>query len=253
MLLHGTSASLHTWEGWTRILAPRRRVISLDLPGFGLTGPFPDDDYTIGHYVRFLAQFLDALRVDRCVLVGNSFGGNVAWHEALLEPRRVTQLILVDSGGYAHAGKVPIGFRLARLPLLRGLVEHMLPRSVVESSVRDAYGDPGRVTPGLVDRYYELTLRAGNRRALVERFRQVPSGADADRIRGVSVPTLVVWGQDDRIVPVEYAERFHADIAGSRVVILSGLGHVPQEEDPERSIAPVEGFLGARRGVARPL
>jgi pimeloyl-ACP methyl ester carboxylesterase len=114
----------------------------------------------------------------------------------------------------------------------------------VESSVRDAYADPGRITPALIDRYYELALRAGNRRALVQRFRQVPPGVDAERIRTIAVPTLVLWGRDDRIVPVEWAERFHEEIAGSRLVILDGLGHVPQEEDPERSLEPVEAFLG---------
>jgi pimeloyl-ACP methyl ester carboxylesterase len=245
VLLHGTAASLHTWDGWTRALARRRRVIRLDFPGFGLTGPFPDGDYTMAHYVRFLGHYLDALRVGRCVLVGNSFGGNVAWHVALAEPGRVAKLILVDSGGYAHAStKTPIGFRIARLPVLNKIVEYVTPRSAIESSVRDAYGDPGRVTPALVDRYYELTLRPGNRRALVERFRQVPQGVDADRIRTVSVPTLVLWGRADRMAPVEWAERFHEDIAGSRLVILDGLGHVPQEEDPERSVEPVEAFLG---------
>lgn len=246
VLLHGTAASLHTWEGWAQELARRRRVIRLDLPGFGLTGPFPDDDYTMTHYVRFLGHFLDALRVDRCVLVGNSFGGNVAWHTALAEPGRVARLVLVDSGGYAHTStSMPIGFRVARLPVLSRLVEYVLPRRAVESSVRDAYGDPNRVTPELVDRYYELALRAGNRRSLVQRFRQVPQGVDADRIRAISVPTLVLWGRDDRIVPVEYAERFHGEIAGSQLVILSGLGHVPQEEDPRRSVEPVEKFIGA--------
>ena len=241
VLLHGTAASLHTWDGWTQELARRRRVIRLDLPGFGLTGPFPDDDYSMAHYVRFLTDVLDALGVRRIVLVGNSFGGNVAWHTALAAPDRVARLVLVGSGGYAHPStKTPIGFRLARLPVLSGLIEHVLPRWAVESSVRDAYGDPARVTPELVDRYYELTLRAGNRHALVQRFRQVPAGVDADRIRAVSVPTLVLWGREDRIVPVEWARRFHEDIAGSRLVILDGLGHVPQEEDPQRSVVPVE-------------
>jgi pimeloyl-ACP methyl ester carboxylesterase len=245
VLLHGTAASLHTWDGWAQILARRRRVIRVDLPGFGLTGPFPDDDYSMAHYVLFLGRTLDALRVGRFVLAGNSFGGNVAWHAELAEPGRVTRLILVDSGGYAYvSSRTPIGFRVARLPLLNRVVEYILPRSAVESSVRDAYADPRRVTAALVDRYYELTLRAGNRRALVQRFKQVPAGIDADRIRSISVPTLVLWGRDDRIVPVEWAERFHEDIAGSRLVILDGLGHVPQEEDPQRSVEPVEAFLG---------
>ena len=245
VLLHGTAASLHTWDGWAERLARRRRVIRLDLPGFGLTGPFPDDDYTMAHYVRFLGDVLATLGVGRFALVGNSFGGNVAWHTALAEPGRVARLILVDSGGYAHVSRrTPIGFRVAQLPLLGRLVEYVLPRGAVRSSVRDGYADPRRVTPHVVDRYYELARRAGNRRALVQRFRQVPAGVDADRIRAIAVPTLVLWGREDRIIPVEWARRFHEDIAGSRLVILDGLGHVPQEEDAQRSVEPAEEFLG---------
>jgi pimeloyl-ACP methyl ester carboxylesterase len=244
VLLHGTAASLHTWDGWTRALARRRRVIRLDFPGFGLTGPFPDGDYTMAHYVRFLGHFLDALRVGRCVLVGNSFGGNVAWHVALAEPGRVAKLILVDSGGYAHAStKTPIGFRIARLPVLNKIVEYVTPRSAIESSVRDAYGDPGRVTPALVDRYYELTLREGNRRALVQRLQQKRRGQDAERIRELKLPTLILWGGRDRLVPLSVGRHFKQDIAGSELVVLDELGHVPHEEDPARSLAPVQAFL----------
>jgi pimeloyl-ACP methyl ester carboxylesterase len=138
---------------------------------------------------------------------------------------------------------VPLAFRIANIPLLNRLMEVTLPRSLIESSVRNVYGNPDKVTPELVDRYYELTLREGNRAALVQRFTQAPLGIDAARVREVKVPTLILWGGRDRLIPAEYGGLFKQDIAGSRLVLFDDLGHVPQEEDPARTVAVVESFL----------
>ena len=244
VLLHGTSASLHTWEGWVKELARQRRVISLDLPGFGLTGPFPDGDYRVEHYTQFLLALLDHLRVNRVVLVGNSFGGQLAWRFALAHPERSARLVLVDAAGYPrNAESVPIGFRLAGIPALAPLMSRLLPRSMIESSVRNVYGDPDKVDDGLVERYYQLTLRAGNRQALRQRFAQAPSGELHERIGELELPTLIIWGGRDRLIPVSNAERFAADIEGSQLVLFEALGHVPQEEEPQRTVAVLISFL----------
>jgi pimeloyl-ACP methyl ester carboxylesterase len=246
VLLHGTSASLHTWDGWAGALEGRRRVIRVDLPGFGLTGPAPDDDYRIGAYTKFAEAVLDHFGIGRCVLGGNSFGGWVAWETALARPDRVAALVLVDSAGYAtRSQSVPVGFRIARIPLLNRVMEVTLPRGMVESSVRNVYGDPSKVTPAVVDRYYDLTLREGNRAALARRFEQAPLDVDEARIRQVAVPTLILWGGRDRLIPVEYGRRFNRDIPGSQLVIFDHLGHVPQEEDPARTVEVVATFVGA--------
>jgi pimeloyl-ACP methyl ester carboxylesterase len=115
---------------------------------------------------------------------------------------------------------------------------------LIDSSVRSVYGDPARVTPALVERYFELTLRAGNRRALGQRLRQFTPGEDAARIRELKLPTLILWGGRDRLIPPDNARRFAADIGGSELVIFEALGHVPHEEDPVASLAPVRRFLG---------
>ncbi|MBZ9663562.1 alpha/beta hydrolase [Pseudomonas sp. LMG 31766] len=244
LLLHGTSASLHTWEGWVKELARQRRVISLDLPGFGLTGPFPDGDYRVEHYTHFLLALLDHLRVNRVVLVGNSFGGQLAWRFALAHPERSARLVLVDAAGYPrNAESVPIGFRLAGIPALAPLMGRLLPRSMIESSVRNVYGDPDKVDDGLVERYYQLTLRAGNRQALRQRFAQAPSGELHERIGELELPTLIIWGGRDRLIPVSNAKRFAADIEGSQLVLFEALGHVPQEEEPQRTVAVLISFL----------
>ena len=246
VLLHGTGASLHTWEGWTAALKSQRRVISYDMPGFGLTGPSPDANYTIERYAEFVVWVMDTLGVQHCVLAGNSLGGYVAWATTVLHPERVARLVLVDSGGYPYESQsVPIGFRIAGTPVLNRLMQDVLPRSMVESSVRNVFGDPSKVTPELVDRYFDLTTRAGNRQALVQRFAQTQPGALALRVPEIKAPTLILWGGKDRLIPPSQGERFHKEIAGSELKVFDGLGHVPQEEDPATTVAALKVFLDA--------
>ena len=250
VLLHGTAASLHTWEGWVHELKSRRRVISLDLPGFGLTGPFTGpyaaDDYRGDTYARFVLDLLDALKLPRVALGGNSLGGEIAWRVATLAPQRVSRLILVDPSGLPFTPQaLPLGFVAARLPGLSWLSRYLLPRELVAQSVASVYADPARVTSALVDRYFELTLREGNRRALGQRLRQLGDGSDAPpRLAAIRQPTLILWGEGDRLIPPSTGREFAQRIAGSTLVLLPGLGHVPQEEDPARSVRPVKAFLG---------
>ena len=247
VLLHGTSASLHTWDGWVADLKGQRRVIRFDLPAFGLTGPDLQNDYTLEAYVRTVEGVVNAMGVKDFVLAGNSLGGQIAWATAAALPQRVRQLVLVDAAGYPMAPQsVPIGFRIARIPGLRRLAEVVLPRGVIQASLRNVYGDPSKVTPELVDRYYELTLREGNRQALAYRFDQmlkVDIAKGMLAIRALRVPTLILWGGKDRLIPVENGHRFAADIVGSQLVVFDDLGHVPQEEDPQRTVQALRKFL----------
>ncbi len=247
LLLHGTSASLHTWEGWARAIAQTRRVISIDLPGFGLTGPNVERDYRTERYVRHVLAVLDHLAIKRVVLAGNSLGGEIAWHTALADRGRVAALVLVDPAGMPLAAKsIPIGFRMAANPLLAPLLTVLTPRSVVAQSVRSTYGDPAKVTDATIDRYYELTLRTGNRQALVDRFKQMRFGDRIDGLKSIEIPTLILWGAQDQLIPVDNARLFADAIPNSEVAIFENLGHIPQEEDPQQSVAPVLRFLETR-------
>jgi pimeloyl-ACP methyl ester carboxylesterase len=243
VLLHGTSASLHTWQGWVRALKTERRVITVDMPGFGLTGPAPDADYRIEAYVRFVLAVMDKLGIQRFVLGGNSLGGQVAWQTAAAAPARVDRLILVDAAGYPfQSTSVPLGFRIARMPGVKRLMEYTLPYALVQASVRNVYGDAGKVTPELVERYFELTLREGNRRALAQRFTQL-NFQGYEKIKSIKLPTLILWGGQDRLIPPENAASFQRDIAGSQLVIFETLGHVPHEEDPAVTVDAMRRFL----------
>ena len=250
VLLHGTLSSLHTWEGWVEALKSERRVIRFDLEGHGLSGPSPDGVYSVHNDVRLVIAVLDALEIQRCVLGGNSLGGGVAWRVALACPARVEKLILVDSDGY-HTRPIsrPIAFHFAWLPMLDWLVRNTFPRGLMAQGLRNVYGNPRKVSPALIEQYQELARCKGNRRALIERGREWRRGltmADSARIAELKMPTLIIWGGRDRLVPPEAAHRFHRDIARSELVMFDDLGHLPQEEDPVRTVAAVKQFLGLK-------
>jgi pimeloyl-ACP methyl ester carboxylesterase len=245
LLLHGAGSSLHTWEGWTRELSRSYRVIRLDLPGFGLTGPNATKDYSMAWNVRFLAAFLDKLNVRECYVAGNSYGGRMAWEFAYAHPERVRKLILVDASGYAVKRRRILAIRLARMPLVGRLLVHTTPRFLVAITLRETYGDPRRLSEAMIDRYYDLLLRAGNRETFGILSRETVSDPTA-RVRKIRVPTLILWGGEDRSVPGSYAERFHADIQGSKLIVYPGVGHVPMEEIPGESSRDAAAFLAAR-------
>ncbi|TGM00505.1 alpha/beta hydrolase [Leptospira barantonii] len=246
VLIHGGGSSLHTWNAWATELKSSRRVIRFDLPGFGLTGPALDQDYSMKRYTEFLIAMLDQLQIKRAILVGNSFGGNVAWRTVLEQPERFQKLILLDSGGYkTESVSVPIAFRIARIPGLSNLLQNILPRKLVESSVKNTYGDPSKVTEALIDRFFFLALRSGNRKALAQFQQQLvsESGMSENRISELRLPTLILWGKKDKLQPPINAEKFHRDIRGSKLVVFENLGHIPQEEDPKETLNAALDFI----------
>jgi pimeloyl-ACP methyl ester carboxylesterase len=243
VLLHGTSSSLHTWEGWTELLNPHFRVVSLDLPAFGLTGPFPDGDYSPENYLLFLEKVFEKLGLDSFHLAGNSFGGYLAWRYAVYNPHHVNRLVLLNASGYPRGDQpTPLGFRLAMVEPFRPVFTRFTPRWLVERTVHEVFFDTDRVTDALVDRYHALLLREGNRGALMSRIQQVKHESADDVVR-VGCPTLILWGDHDRVVTPEDAPRFHRDIPGSRLIVYDRMGHVPMEEDPQRTMADVLPFL----------
>ena len=246
LLLHGSSSSLFTWEGWALELARDHRVVTVDLPGHGLTGPDARGRYRSVELAAFVDHFVAALGLAHFAIGGNSMGGGVAWRYALLHPERVDRLILVDAAGQPRQEPRPFALRIFSSPALGHLARWISPRFLVARSVRDVYGDPGRVTAARIDLYEDLLLRAGNREATRRRLGATAHEDDDGlwaRLGEIRTPTLILWGSRDRWILPKYAGRFAAAIAGSQLVMLDGLGHVPMEEDPARSVAPVRAFL----------
>ena len=244
VLIHGTGASLHTFNAWSDSLKKLHRVIRMDLPAYGLTGPFPDGNYTIAHYTALLKDFLTALNIKQCVLVGNSLGGEIAWNFTLEQPGMVTKLILIDAAGYPIASKsVPIAFSLAKIPIINKLLTFITPRFLVRASVENVYFDSSKVTDLVVERYFNLTLRSGNRKAFVDRL-QIPKDTNTYKnINYIQQPTLILWGAEDLLIPVENAYKFQEDLPNNTLVILEKTGHTPMEESPLESLEPVLNFL----------
>ena len=244
VLIHGTGASLHTFNAWSDRLKKSHRVIRMDLPAYGLTGPFPDENYTMANYTAFLKDFLIALNIKQCVLAGNSLGGAIAWNFTLEQPSMVTKLILIDASGYPIVSKsVPIAFNLATIPLINKLLTFITPRFLVRSSVENVYFDSSKVTDLVVERYFNLTLRSGNRKAFVDRLKTPKDTSTYKNIKYIQQPTLILWGAEDLLIPIENAYKFQEDISNNTLVILKNTGHTPMEESPLESLAPVISFL----------
>jgi pimeloyl-ACP methyl ester carboxylesterase len=250
VLIHGTAASLHTFDAWADSLKKSNRVIRMDLPAYGLTGPFPDRNYSIAHYTAFLNDFLAALKIKQCVLAGNSLGGQIAWNFTLEQPGMVTKLILIDAAGYPMSSKsVPVVFKMARIPVIRNLLTYATPRFIVRASVENVFFDKLKVTDALVDRYFELTLRKGNRQAFIDRLNASSDTSAYINISHIQQPTLILWGANDLLIPVENAYKFHSYLPNNTLVILDNSGHTPMEESPVESLKPVIVFLKNGRRI----
>jgi pimeloyl-ACP methyl ester carboxylesterase len=244
VLIHGTGSSLHTFEDWTTQLKQDYRVIRMDLPAYGLTGPFPDRNYSIDNYVGFLMHFLNSLEIKKCVLGGNSLGGGIAWSFAAKYPEMVDKLILIDASGYASEAKsVPLAFKIAQIPVVKNVFTFITPRFVAKASVENVYADKTKITEALVDRYFELTLREGNRQAFIDRFEIKKDSIAHNNIKLIEQRTLVLWGEQDLLIPMESAYQFHDDMPNDTLVIMKNVGHVPMEESPNQSLETIISFL----------
>lgn len=251
VLLHGSNASLHTWEPWAHRLRETMRVVTVDLPGHGLTGATVEADYSPRGMVEFVESFTRALGLNQpFVLAGNSMGGYVAWRYTLAHPDRVSKLALLDAAGVTAPGaelSPPLAFRLARNPLTAPLVRHVAPRSLFAGALKDVFYDKRLVTPEMIDRYWELNRRHGTPDATLARFR-LPRYEPAmmARLHEISIPTLVLWGREDALLPVALAGVYARNIPHVKVIVYDHCGHLPMEELPERSATDVRSFVESK-------
>ncbi len=244
VLLHGTGSSLYTWDAWARELKDTHRVIRLDLPAFGLTGPHPDGEYTLDFYVDFLHAFLTKMNVKRCVLAGNSLGGEITWQYALKYPAEVQKMILIGAAGYPTKSKnVPLPYVVLRLPVLREAFKKSTPEEVIRKSLNYLYADTTRVTDSLVALYSDMTRREGNREALTDRMESIGEEGPWQQLPTIQTPTLLLWGKQDQLIPLSYGLRFDKDLPNSTLVVIPDAGHMPMEEVPQASLSAVKDFL----------
>ncbi len=241
VMIHGTASHLQSWDDWAAGLQDRFRVVRLDLPGHGLSEPDPTGNYSDERSVALLAALMDRLGIERASIIGSSLGGRIAWKFAAAHPDRTAKLVLVSPDGFASPGfeygKAP------EVPASLGLMKHFMPKRRLRPQLAAAYADGSRMGGAILQRYHHLMRAPGNREALLERMRQTVLEPPAPFLEKITAATLLVWGEQDRMIPVSNAQDYLRVMPNAELVTFADVGHVPQEEAPEMSLKPVRAFL----------
>lgn len=263
VLVHGSNASLHTWEPWVDHLSPYYRIVTLDLPAHGLTGATPDRDYSSQAQINTVHAIVSHLGIDAFVLGGNSMGGGVTWRYTLQHPQNVKAMLLINSSGLPQFRRqstekkastqslkqtqeieTPLVFTLMSKPWFRYLARYIDPYFLAVQGAKSSYNNSPVVTDTLIDRYYELSLRDGTREAIISRFSGFGSRSLAPvDTTALDLPTLIMWGKEDAVIPVSVADQFADALGNTTLVIYENVGHVPMEEIPARSAEDIISFL----------
>lgn len=249
ILVHGFSASLHTWEPWVEALKRDYRVITIDLPGHGLSRCIDNEKIGPTQFVETILRVANTLDIDRFTLAGNSMGGGAAWNFALAHPDRLDSLVLVDSAGWprteARSDSRPVVFRLLENGFARRIMKDLDLASLIRGGLEDSFGDPSFVTDEMVERYATLSRAPCHRAALLELVsgRGERQEATAERLAAITVPTLVMHGEQDNLIPAAHGSKFAGAIPGAELKLYPGVGHLPQEEIAEQSAGDLRAFL----------
>ena len=246
VLIHGTAASLHTWDAWTDELKKTNRVIRMDLPAFGITGPNKNADYSIEAYTTFLHSFLEKLKLEKFHLAGNSLGGNIAWNYTADYPSKVEKLILVDASGLPTNKSQPAIFKMAKTPILNSLFLYITPRFLIKKNIEEVYEDDSKITDELINRYHKMALRVGNRKAFIDRAKtdfKLDTQVNLEKLKSIQTPTLLIWGAKDLWIPIANGIRMNEILVNSKLEVLENSGHVPMEENPRESLKLMNEFL----------
>lgn len=245
VLLHGSNADLHTWQRWAEALRGEYRVIRYDQRGHGLTGPANDGDYTLDGFTGDLDELADALGLEQFVLAGNSMGGWIAAGYAIEHPERLAGLVLVDASGapIENEGPLPIGFRIAQTPVVRDVAKYLIPRSVFARSLSQSVSNQAVVTDAEINRYWELSRYPGNRDATMQRFATPRRVYTAQEVEAVEVPTLVMWGEEDALIPLAAGKWYASHLPNATLVSYKRIGHIPQQENAAQSVDDLRQWL----------
>jgi pimeloyl-ACP methyl ester carboxylesterase len=246
VLLHGYGDAFTSWDGWLPVLATEYRVYALDLPGHGLTRAPEGYVLSSSGYVDVLEAFAAKLGLAQFAVAGNSMGGRVAWNYALAHGERLTALVLVDAAGWPTAPpkELPLAFRILQYRLGRWFLAHIDNRPLIEAGLKQDVHDPAVITTEFIDRWAALQRAPGHRAILMSAVPTSFASADATRLGTLKVPTLVLHGESDTLIPLESGRKFAAAIPGARLITYPDVGHLPQVEIPARSASDVATFLG---------
>jgi pimeloyl-ACP methyl ester carboxylesterase len=241
VFIHGFGASLHTWEDWSTALEKDYRVIRFDLPGSGLSGPSRSLDYSDDRSNQMILGLLDTLKVPKVSIVGNSIGGRMAWYFTAKHPERVEQLVLISPDGFKSPGMSYD--RAPEIPGYLSMIKYIFPQFLFRKNLEIAYFNKSVLSNELFERYYELALYPGNRQAMIDRMRQTVLKDPVPLLKKIDCPVLLLWGAGDAMIPIRNAEDYLGLIPQAKLQAMQNMGHLPQEEDPVRSLAYLIDFL----------
>jgi pimeloyl-ACP methyl ester carboxylesterase len=248
VLLHANYSSLFMWEPWVASLRDHYRVIRVDLPAHGLTGPEPNGNYTLERIQALFERFVDERGLQRFTVVGTSIGGTVAMRYTAAHPERIERLVLISPGSLE--ARVRGRTTPANVPRVADILGYVMPKAFTRFLLTNDYGDPARLTDAVTDEWYEMWMREGNRLAMINLLRQYVSGGVEDKIRAVKVPVLLIWGEKNKRVPLALAYETQKLLENSpevRLEVLPGIGHMLVQEAPAQSAQLIRRYLDERQ------
>ncbi|MFM2109853.1 MAG: alpha/beta fold hydrolase [Steroidobacteraceae bacterium] len=250
VLLHANYSSLFMWEPWVAKLRDDYRVIRVDLPAHGLTGPEPNGNYTLERIQTLFERFVDERGLGRFTVVGTSIGGTVAMRYTAAHPERIERLVLISPGSLE--ARVRGRTTPANVPRVADLLGYVTPKAFTRFLLTNDYGDPARLSDAVTDEWYDMWMREGNRLAMINLLRQYVSGGVEDKIRAVKVPVLLIWGEKNKRVPLALAYETQKLLENSpevKLEILPGIGHMLVQEAPQQSAQLIRRYLDERTSL----
>lgn len=250
ILVHGFAASVHAWRPWIQRLDSDYRLIAIDLPGHGLTEAPSNYQASLDRNAELIETLADDLGIDRFVLAGNSMGGAVSIDFAMQHPQRLAGLVLVDAAGWPGQDGKPAGgppgfLSLLNNPVGRWFLKLVDPSLVITGGLKSAYHDETLVTDAVARRYADLAMAVGHRDILLTQQSQPATPWTPADFGKIAIPTLVLAGEEDALIPVENAREIAAAIPGAKLITYPGGGHLPMEQLPDETVRDLRGFLAS--------
>ncbi len=245
VLIHGYTSSVYSWKDVFEQLSQKYRVIAIDLKGFGFSGK-PDGDYSRRAQSEIVNELLEHLKIEKAWIAGNSMGGETALNLALNHPEKVLGLILIDSAGVKIPGRETLAPWYLEVPLLGQALTSLALTSdkLVRDGLKKSFYDDSKITDERVGFYYQpLKTRSGQLAAREARTQSSLYPVE-DEINKINTPTLLIWGAEDELIPLEAGRRMNSLIKNSKLVVFENCGHIPQEEMPEKVLSEMTNFIG---------
>lgn len=244
-MLHGFGSSTYSWERTAPLLQQRGyRVYALDMKGFGWSDKPKGADYSALALVACVNDWMSAMGLKDVVFVGNSLGGAIAVLMSILHPDKVGSMVLVDAAGYPM--DFPLIVKVARIPTAGFFTHLFFGRWLVKWNLKEVVFDNDSVTREQIDAYYDRLRTSNGLGAMVALCRSVDLSAFEkyeDRANELKVPILIIWGEEDKWVPLEIGHRYDKELPNSRLVVIPECGHIPQEEKPGVTADLIAGFI----------